>query len=361
MIAAMAMFSQGNVVPSVEVYHGDCVSDLFIVAGVDHADAITYEKLMLKYSIPVSEIRKGHDLILLLAGVMSDSDRQKVVDCFSPDRVEYRSQACDRYIPCNGFGTCRLNSLNGTEGYTCFCFLDEGRYGPRCEKDICNPNECHNGGTCAPKSTSFGFTCTCPVGYTGELCEERINHCEDKHCLNDAVCENKLNTAICHCAIGYYGETCETKWLTYSFFTGISDMLGKLFDLQKKRATGEVSYKFYPEAKNWYQAKDICRQNGGELAMIRSADEQARVLRVRGAEKRFIWVGATDEGHEGQWLYVNEDGVSYADWPPGEPNNNAGNENCLSLWANRGHFIGGKWNDHNCNTRLPFVCELNLY
>ena len=195
-----------------------------------------------------------------------------------------------------------------------------------------------------------------PISYGG-----LIRSCLAKHCLNAGVCEDTQTGAICHCAIGYHGDTCETKWLTYSFFTGISDMLGKLFDLQKKRATGEVTYKFYPEAKNWYQAKDSCRQHGGELAMIRSADEQARVLRVRGLWRQFIWVGATDEGHEGQWLYVNGDGVSYTDWTPSEPNNAHGNENCLSLRAIRRQAVGGRWNDHNCHTLFPFVCEFNLY
>ena len=42
---------------------------------------------------------------------------------------------------------------------------------------LCNPNTCKNGGTCS--ATGASFTCVCPAGFTGPLCEEVVltNHC----------------------------------------------------------------------------------------------------------------------------------------------------------------------------------------
>lgn len=42
--------------------------------------------------------------------------------------------------------------------------------------DECNSNPCLNGATCTDNVASF--TCTCPIGFTGKLCETNINDCE---------------------------------------------------------------------------------------------------------------------------------------------------------------------------------------
>lgn len=42
--------------------------------------------------------------------------------------------------------------------------------------DECNSNPCLNGATCIDKIASF--TCSCPIGLTGKLCETNINDCE---------------------------------------------------------------------------------------------------------------------------------------------------------------------------------------
>ena len=33
-----------------------------------------------------------------------------------------------------------------------------------------------------------GFECSCITGYTGALCELRVNGCQDNTCLNGATC-----------------------------------------------------------------------------------------------------------------------------------------------------------------------------
>lgn len=50
--------------------------------------------------------------------------------------------------------------------------------GKICNVDVdeCNSNPCLNGATCTDNVASF--TCTCPIGFTGKLCETNINDCE---------------------------------------------------------------------------------------------------------------------------------------------------------------------------------------
>ena len=36
---------------------------------------------------------------------------------------------------------------------------------------ICLSSSCQNGAKCLPSTASPGYTCSCPTGYTGTLCE----------------------------------------------------------------------------------------------------------------------------------------------------------------------------------------------
>lgn len=50
--------------------------------------------------------------------------------------------------------------------------------GKVCSIDIneCNSNPCMNGATCIDNIASF--TCSCPIGIVGKLCEINVDDCE---------------------------------------------------------------------------------------------------------------------------------------------------------------------------------------
>lgn len=99
----------------------------------------------------------------------------------------------------------------------------------------------------------------------------------------------------------------------------------------------------------------------GYLATFTSASEQAFFISQFGAIDG--WIGASDEGAEGVWLWMDgpeagqqfwsggPGGVSliYASWNVGEPNN-LGNEDYA-------HFQGGRWNDLPGSASLFYLIE----
>ena len=52
--------------------------------------------------------------------------------------------------------------------------------------DDCADAPCANGGECLDGVASF--TCECPAGYEGDLCEVNINDCADAPCANGGDC-----------------------------------------------------------------------------------------------------------------------------------------------------------------------------
>ena len=53
------------------------------------------------------------------------------------------------------------------------------------------------------------FTCQCPVGWTGALCERDVDECGvAAPCHNDAACVNAEGAYACLCARGYEGRDC---------------------------------------------------------------------------------------------------------------------------------------------------------
>ncbi|XP_063436580.1 fibropellin-1-like [Mytilus trossulus] len=105
--------------------------------------------------------------------------------------------------PCKNGGTC----VDKVNAFTCSC--PGGFSGDMCEIDIdeCADSPCQNGGQCTDKVNEF--TCACADGFTGNTCENDIDECEESPCQNGGQCTDKVNGFTCACADGYEGNTCE--------------------------------------------------------------------------------------------------------------------------------------------------------
>ena len=122
------------------------------------------------------------------------------------------------------------------------------------------------------------------------------------------------------------------------------------------------TYIFVPMKTTWFAARYISERLGGHLVTVTDAEEEAFVRKLTG--NSLLWIGATDEGSEGDWQWITGEKFEYSNWTveTGEPSNDAGGasgaENYAQLWTiNKGKTNG--WNDGDGTERLYFVCELD--
>ncbi|XP_034670265.1 protein eyes shut [Drosophila subobscura] len=129
---------------------------------------------------------------------------------FSGSQCEENVDEC-MSNPCQNGGQCR----DRTNGYICTC--QPGYLGDHCELDVavCDTGtgaRCQHGGECI-EGPGLEFTCDCPAGWHGRICQEEINECESSPCQNGGVCVDKLAAYACACPMGYTGINCEEEIL----------------------------------------------------------------------------------------------------------------------------------------------------
>ncbi len=118
------------------------------------------------------------------------------------------------------------------------------------------------------------------------------------------------------------------------------------------------------EERTWADADQACRALGARLAVIPTVADQATALGLVPSGARH-WVGATDEGHEGDFRWIDGStlpthaGAGWFDLPDGKTN-----ENCVVLahdWSAMPqpfstHSVTG-YGDRECSSKHAFLCE----
>jgi hypothetical protein len=102
----------------------------------------------------------------------------------------------------------------------------------------------------------------------------------------------------------------------------------------------------------WAEAERTARRYGGHLVSVRSAAEDDWLV-SRFSSISDLWIGLSDEAHEGVWRWVSGEPATYFNWGPGEPNGGR-NENYGLLNA-RGTK---KWNDASGGNRYRGLVEV---
>ncbi|XP_032336309.1 delta and Notch-like epidermal growth factor-related receptor isoform X2 [Camelus ferus] len=115
-------------------------------------------------------------------------------------------------LECSGKGRCTTKPSEAT--FSCDC--DEQYVGTYCEEfDACQGRPCLNNASCVDaieKQDGRNFTCVCLAGYTGELCQSKIDYCILDPCRNGATCISNLSGFTCQCPEGYHGLYCEEEY-----------------------------------------------------------------------------------------------------------------------------------------------------
>ncbi|XP_003704952.1 hemolymph lipopolysaccharide-binding protein-like [Megachile rotundata] len=130
---------------------------------------------------------------------------------------------------------------------------------------------------------------------------------------------------------------------------------------------GIGSHKLHTRALTWNEARKVCNEEGGHLAIINSIAE-AHVLMdifnrsspVKGSDVTGqAYIGTHDLYAEGDWTTILGDSLAktgYTEWSDkynGQPDNTGGVQNCGSI------FRDGKMDDIRCDLPHAFFCELS--
>uniref|UniRef100_A0A672TQ34 Mannose receptor C-type 1 n=1 Tax=Strigops habroptila TaxID=2489341 RepID=A0A672TQ34_STRHB len=112
-------------------------------------------------------------------------------------------------------------------------------------------------------------------------------------------------------------------------------------------------YYFSKEPMPMEKAREFCKKNGGDLAVIEGE-----------SEKNFLWKYAfyKDWGNnfyiglsvslDKTFRWMDGTPVNYVAWAPNEPNFANNDENCVVMYTQT-----GTWNDLNCGSVELFICE----
>uniref|UniRef100_A0A4W3J6F3 Neural EGFL like 2 n=1 Tax=Callorhinchus milii TaxID=7868 RepID=A0A4W3J6F3_CALMI len=117
--------------------------------------------------------------------------------------IKIDDYSCTEHDECRtGLHNCDKNALcfNTVGGHNCICKPGYTGNGTLC-KAFCEDG-CRNGGTCNTPNV-----CSCPQGFTGQLCETDIDECATRRhsCANDTICFNLEGGYYCRCP---HGKNC---------------------------------------------------------------------------------------------------------------------------------------------------------
>ena len=127
-------------------------------------------------------------------------------------------------------------------------------------------------------------------------------------------------------------------------------------------------YKAFDLAFSWEDARLHCLKLGGNLSEAHSQEDNDFLVAIASKAKlSSIWLGDTDQDHEGQWQWVSGRRSKFANWGPGQPNNKEGNEHFLVLVVDTTktpypHPYAGKWSDQSIHPTVStqyvprFIC-----
>ncbi|XP_066271448.1 uncharacterized protein [Branchiostoma lanceolatum] len=165
-----------------------------------------------------------------------------------------------------------------------------------------------------------------------------IDICDPNPCQNGGVCTHDTYTYSCECADGWAGRNCEGRCPS-----GYNPHGGSCF-------------KAYDEYKTYNEAKQVCEDNGGILAMPKDSDVDDFLVELRNPWGGY-WIGLNDLATDDEWMW--EDGsphdpsADYNRWKAGEPNLPGAN-GCAHYEGD----VAAKWADKSCSGQAWFFCQL---
>ncbi|XP_016521421.1 CD209 antigen-like protein A isoform X2 [Poecilia formosa] len=105
--------------------------------------------------------------------------------------------------------------------------------------------------------------------------------------------------------------------------------------------------------KTWNESRKYCQQEGADLVVINSREEQNFTTQY--SRGRLTWIGLYELGGTEQWIWVDGALLTDSYWGPNEPNRlEKVNPRCVEM---RFFNTENSWNDISCTTENFWICE----
>jgi hypothetical protein len=108
---------------------------------------------------------------------------------------------------------------------------------------------------------------------------------------------------------------------------------------------GGSTYALRSDARAWDDAKSACEEEDAHLLVENDASERDFVQ----ATVSPGWIGLSDQGSEGEFVWIDGTALDFTAWNAGEPNEANAGEDCVTDF--------GGWNDDACTNTYNYVCE----
>ncbi|XP_028934045.1 macrophage mannose receptor 1 [Ornithorhynchus anatinus] len=111
------------------------------------------------------------------------------------------------------------------------------------------------------------------------------------------------------------------------------------------------------EKKTWIEARDFCKEIGGDLATINSKEEQSTIwnsILASGVYHELFWLGLTYANPDEGFIWSDGSPLRYENWAYGEPNYYQQSEFCGELKGEPSM----NWNDINCDHLHNWICQI---
>lgn len=107
--------------------------------------------------------------------------------------------------------------------------------------------------------------------------------------------------------------------------------------------------------KMWKDALAACHKEGGDLASIRSIEEQSFIISQSGyTPTDELWIGLNDQMNQMLFEWSDRSQVTFTLWQTGEPSHATNHhEDCVLIKGK-----DGKWADHICEKAHGYICKM---
>jgi len=199
------------------------------------------------------------------------------------------------------------------------------------------------GSTFSPGSTTIEYTATDGCG-NSEVCsfDVIVSGGLSLECIADQAVECPSNAGV--------QATWQAPQATTCCGNCNSSNPGPIAGFIYMGSLGTSHYYCSNDPALWTDAQANAIANGGHLAVINDATENAYLANLLTIQSAYI--GLSDSGTEGTFQWVDGSGLSYNNWYPGQPNDYQAYQDYVELLAS------GEWNDQYNNKPLEYIMEI---